>query len=149
MIRAIAAIERCDVCLLMIDAEEGITDQDKKIAGVAHEAGKGIIVVVNKWDLIQKETNTMRDFQRLIEDERGRELCFEGLRKMDLIRWGKYKEAMEKVSLYATDSRWSSGRQYLLIYATNGATSDRYQWLPIPTRELGLNNLLQQNQAWR
>jgi len=89
-------------------------------------------------------------FQRLIEDERGRELCFEGLRKMDLIRWGKYKEAMKKVSrLYATDSRWSSGRQYLLIYATNGATSDRYQWLPIPTRELGLNNLLQQNQAWR
>lgn len=90
-----------------------------------------------------------QDFQRLIEDERGRELCFEGLRKMDLIRWGKYKETMEKVSLYATDSRWSSGRQYLLIYATNGATSDRYQWLPIPTRELGLNNLLQQNQAWR
>lgn len=69
VIRAIAAIERCDVCLLMIDAEEGITDQDKKIAGVAHEAGKGIIVVVNKWDLIQKETNTMRDFQRLIDAE--------------------------------------------------------------------------------
>lgn len=90
-----------------------------------------------------------KDFQRLIEDERGRELCFEGLRKMDLIRWGKYKEAMGDVSLYATDPRWSSGRQYLLIYATNGATSDRYQWLPIPTRELGLNNLLQQNQAWR
>lgn len=89
------------------------------------------------------------DFQRLIEDERGRELCFEGLRKMDLIRWGKYKSAMEDVSLYATDPRWSSGRQYLLVYATNGATSDRYQWLPIPTRELGLNNLLQQNQAWR
>ena len=69
VIRAVAAIERCDVCLLMIDAAEGITDQDKKIAGVAHEAGKGIIVVVNKWDLIQKETNTMRDFQRLIEAE--------------------------------------------------------------------------------
>ena len=69
VIRAVAAIERCDVCLLMIDAAEGITDQDKKIAGVAHEAGKGIIVVVNKWDLIQKETNPMRDFQRLIEAE--------------------------------------------------------------------------------
>ena len=53
VIRAVAAIERCDVCLLMIDAEEGVTEQDKKIAGVAHEAGKGIIVVVNKWDLIQ------------------------------------------------------------------------------------------------
>ena len=52
---------------MMIDAAEGLTDQDKKIAGVAHEAGKGIVVVVNKWDLIQKETNTMRDFRRLIE----------------------------------------------------------------------------------
>lgn len=69
VIRAVAAIERCDVCLLMIDAEEGVTEQDKKIAGVAHEAGKGIIVVVNKWDLIQKETNTMRDFRREIESE--------------------------------------------------------------------------------
>ncbi len=69
VVRAVAAIERCDVCLLVIDAAEGITDQDKKIAGVAHEAGKGIVVVVNKWDLIEKETNTMRDFKRLIEAE--------------------------------------------------------------------------------
>ncbi len=69
VIRAVAAIERCDVCVLMINAEEGITEQDKKIAGVAHEAGKGIVVVVNKWDLIKKETNTMRDFRRLIETE--------------------------------------------------------------------------------
>ena len=69
VIRAVAAIERCDVCLLMIDAAEGLTEQDKKIAGVAHEAGKGIIVVVNKWDLITKETNTMRDFKREIESE--------------------------------------------------------------------------------
>ena len=49
VIRAIAAIERCDVCVLMVDAAEGVTEQDKKIAGIAHEAGKGIIVVVNKW----------------------------------------------------------------------------------------------------
>ena len=69
VIRAVAAIERCDVCVLMINAEEGITEQDKKIAGVAHEAGKGIVVVVNKWDLITKETNTMRDFRREIEAE--------------------------------------------------------------------------------
>ena len=69
VVRAVAAIERCDVCLLVIDAAEGITEQDKKIAGVAHEAGKGIVVVVNKWDLIEKETNTMRDFKRLIEAE--------------------------------------------------------------------------------
>lgn len=69
VVRAVAAIERCDVCLLLIDAAEGITEQDKKIAGVAHEAGKGIVVVVNKWDLIEKETNTMRDFKRLIDAE--------------------------------------------------------------------------------
>lgn len=67
--RAIASIERCDVCLLMIDAEEGVTDQDKKIAGIAHEAGKGIVIVVNKWDLIEKETNTMNEFRKDIAKE--------------------------------------------------------------------------------
>ena len=69
VIRAVAAVERCDVALLVIDANEGISDQDKKIAGVAHEAGKGIVVVVNKWDLLTKETNTMRDFEKKIENE--------------------------------------------------------------------------------
>ena len=69
VIRAVAAIERCDIALLVIDAAEGITEQDKTIPGVAHEAGKGIIVVVNKWDLITKETNTMRDYKRAIESE--------------------------------------------------------------------------------
>ena len=69
VIRSIAAIERCDVCLVLIDAEEGLTEQDKKIAGEALEAGKGIVVVVNKWDLVHKETNTMRDYRRKIESE--------------------------------------------------------------------------------
>lgn len=69
VIRAVAAVERCDVCLLMIDAVEGVTEQDKKIAGVAHEAGKGIVVVVNKWDLIEKDTHTMKHFQKEIERE--------------------------------------------------------------------------------
>ena len=69
VIRAIAAIERSDVCLLMIDATEGVTEQDKKIAGIAHEAGKGVIIVVNKWDLVQKETNTMSLFKRKIQSE--------------------------------------------------------------------------------
>ena len=69
VIRAIAAIERCDVCILMIDAAEGLTEQDKKIAGYAHEAGKGLMFVVNKWDLIEKETNTMRDYERKIKAE--------------------------------------------------------------------------------
>ena len=69
VVRAIAAIERCDVCVLMIDAAEGLTEQDKKIAGYAHEAGKGLLIVVNKWDLIEKETNTMRDYERKIKAE--------------------------------------------------------------------------------
>ena len=69
VIRAMAAIERCDVALLVIDAQEGLAEQDKRIAGMAHEAGKGIIVVVNKWDLVAKETNTMRDMERKIKGE--------------------------------------------------------------------------------
>jgi GTP-binding protein len=69
VIRAVAAIERSDVCLLMTDAREGVTEQDKKIAGLAHEAGKGIVLVVNKWDLIEKETNTMKHFQKTLHSE--------------------------------------------------------------------------------
>ncbi len=69
VIRAIASIERCDICILMIDAMEGITEQDKKIAGIAHEAGKGMMIVINKWDLVEKETNTMRDYERKVRAE--------------------------------------------------------------------------------
>ncbi|HKK95927.1 MAG TPA: ribosome biogenesis GTPase Der [Anaerovoracaceae bacterium] len=69
VIRAIAAVERCDVSILIIDAQEGLTEQDKKIVGIAHEAGKGLVIVVNKWDLIEKETNTIRDYTRKIKSE--------------------------------------------------------------------------------
>ena len=58
-LRSISAIDRADVCLILIDANEGVTDQDTKIAGLAHEAGKACIIVVNKWDLVEKDTNTM------------------------------------------------------------------------------------------
>jgi GTPase len=69
VIRAISSIERSDVCILMIDASEGVTEQDKKIGGYAHEAGKGIIIVVNKWDLIEKDSHTMGKFEREIRTE--------------------------------------------------------------------------------
>ena len=60
--RTINAIERADVCLILIDANDGVTEQDTKIAGLVHEAGKAAIIVVNKWDAVEdKETNTMRD----------------------------------------------------------------------------------------
>lgn len=58
-LRTISAIDRADVCLILIDANEGVTEQDTKIAGLAHEAGKASILVVNKWDLVEKDTNTM------------------------------------------------------------------------------------------
>ena len=66
VIRSILAIERADVCLMLIDANEGVTDQDAKIAGEAHEAGKGIIIVVNKWDEYEKETGTMEKYKKEI-----------------------------------------------------------------------------------
>ena len=64
VMRAQLAIARADVCLIMIDARDGVTDQDTKIAGLAHEAGKASIVVVNKWDLVEKETGTMEKMRK-------------------------------------------------------------------------------------
>ena len=66
IMRTLFAIERADVCLMMIDALEGVTDQDAKIAGEAHEAGKGMILVVNKWDEIEKDNNTTEQFKKEI-----------------------------------------------------------------------------------
>ncbi len=57
--RSVAAIERADVCLILIDANEGVSEQDTKVAGLAHEAGKACIIVVNKWDAVEKDTHTM------------------------------------------------------------------------------------------
>lgn len=71
-LRSISAIERADVCLILLDAREGVTEQDTKIAGLAHEAGKASVIVVNKWDAVEKETNTM---QKMTEDIR-RDLAY-------------------------------------------------------------------------
>ena len=68
VMRSVAAVERCDVCVLVVSAEEGITDQDAKIVGNAHEAGKAIIVIVNKWDKVEKDTHTMKQYTKEIEE---------------------------------------------------------------------------------
>ena len=69
-LRSISAIERADVCLILIDANEGVTEQDTKIAGLVHEAGKAAIIVVNKWDAVEnKETNTMRDLENQVRKD--------------------------------------------------------------------------------
>lgn len=67
ILRAKMAIERCDVCVLMLDAETGLTEQDTKVAGLALEAGKSCVIAVNKWDAIEKDTHTMQNFRKDIE----------------------------------------------------------------------------------
>ncbi|KDR94006.1 GTP-binding protein [Peptoclostridium litorale DSM 5388] len=69
VLRTVAAIDRSDVVLIVIDATEGVTEQDTKVAGIAHEEGRACIIVINKWDLVEKETNTMRDYTREVRDQ--------------------------------------------------------------------------------
>ncbi len=69
VMRTSLAIERADVCLLMIDALEGVTEQDTKIAGLAHEAGKGIIIVINKWDAYEKDTGTLENYTKEVYEK--------------------------------------------------------------------------------
>ena len=66
ILRAVAAVEKADVVLVMIDATEGVTEQDAKIAGIAHERGKGIIIAVNKWDAVEKDNKTMKEHENKI-----------------------------------------------------------------------------------
>ena len=66
LIRTVSAVERCDVCIVMIDASEGVTEQDAKICGIAHDAGKGIIIAVNKWDSIEKDDKTVNRFSEKV-----------------------------------------------------------------------------------
>ena len=68
VLKAKAAIEKSNVCLIMIDATEGVTEQDEKIAGLAHEAGKGVIIVINKWDLVEKENHTLENYKKQVYD---------------------------------------------------------------------------------
>ena len=68
IIRAVTAVERADVVVIMIDATEGVTEQDAKIAGIAHERGKGIIIAVNKWDAVEKDDKTIYKYTRRIRE---------------------------------------------------------------------------------
>lgn len=68
VLRALKAIERSDVVLVVLNGEEGIIEQDKRIAGYAHEAGKGVVIVVNKWDAVEKDEKTMKQFEQKIRD---------------------------------------------------------------------------------
>ena len=69
VVRTLAAVDRSDICVLVIDATEGVTEQDSKIAGYAHDNGKAIIIAINKWDLIEKDNKTVRNFERDIREK--------------------------------------------------------------------------------
>ena len=69
VIRSFRAVERADVVLMLLDPIEGVTDQDKRIVGYAHEVGKGIILVINKWDLVEKDDKTLNKFEKKIREE--------------------------------------------------------------------------------
>lgn len=69
VLKAKTAIDRANVCLIVIDATVGVTEQDEKIAGLAHEAGKGVIIVINKWDLVEKETNTLEKYKKQVYEK--------------------------------------------------------------------------------
>ena len=69
VIRTVAAVDRADICIVLIDAVEGITDGDTRIAGIAHESGKGVIIAVNKWDLVEKNDKTMQEFTKQLKEK--------------------------------------------------------------------------------
>ena len=69
IVRALAAVRRCDVALIVIDAQDGVTEQDTKVAGYVHEEGKAAVIVVNKWDAVEKDTNTMEAFRKKVVED--------------------------------------------------------------------------------
>ena len=69
VVRAVRAVERCDVAVVVLDATEGVTEQDKRIIGIAHEAGKGLVIAVNKWDLVKKDSHTMARLEKQYREE--------------------------------------------------------------------------------
>ncbi len=68
MVRALAAVERADVCVILVDASVGITEQDTRVAGIAHNAGKACVIAINKWDLIDKETGTLEQMTKIVKE---------------------------------------------------------------------------------
>lgn len=133
-----------DVLLMIAESENEINNGPTQAACDAINA-----VRERSIPNVAKITTNMNyeNFKQLVKDERGRELCFEGLRKYDLIRWNDYLGNMRSVAQNTQDSRWDNAKKFAVSYANNA--TERYMWLPIPNRELGLNKLLQQNDAWK
>lgn len=90
----------------------------------------------------------MQSFRELVRNERGRELCFESLRKYDLIRWGTFVDAMHSYGHYTLDAEWNFNNKYIYAAAIGAAVSEKHILMPIPAIELGVNDKLVQNPLW-
>ena len=133
-----------DVLLMLAEAEneahQGPTD-------LAYEC---INEIRQRAGISKLEGLSYTDFQQAVRDERARELCFESLRKYDLVRWGIYVEAVhDKLGAATQDKRWATGNQFIGARDYAARTQEKHQFLPIPTKELDVNGKLEQNKYWQ
>lgn len=136
-------IRYADVLLMLAEAENEVNQAPTPLA---YEA----INIVRERAGINDVPSGMSytDFQKEVRDERGRELCFESLRKYDLIRWGIYLDAIAKLGKATEDSRWAKGSIYSTAAAFALRTQKKHEFMPIPTKELAINTELKQNPLW-
>ena len=125
VIRAIKAMDEADVCLLMLDASKGITAQDLNIFSLAVKKGKGIVVLVNKWDLVEKETNTAKEYEKELKN---------GSRPLPMCRSSLFPSSKKPASLKPSRLRWKfmrTGKRKCLLQTER---SDVEGWKPIMRR---------------
>lgn len=132
-----------DVLLMLAEAENEVNQAPTPLA---LEAVNSVRVRAGVNPL--PEGMTYMEFQQEIRNERGRELCFESLRKYDLVRWGIYTDAISKLGEATYDSRWATGDNFTTARAFAERTQKKHEFLPIPTLELSINTELAQNPLW-
>jgi len=132
-----------DVLLMYAEASN-------EVSGVSQEAYDCVKAVRDRAGIKTKAMSEYdkESFRELVRNERGRELCFESLRKYDLIRWGIYVEEMNKYTEWTADERWSKNAKAARAASIGGYVKDMHIVLPIPSIELGVNDLLVQNPLW-
>ena len=135
-------IRYADVLLMLAEAEN---EANQAPTALAYEA---INAVRERAGVEPLSGLSYADFQQELRDERGRELCFESLRRYDLVRWGIYTEAISALGEATYDSRWPGGSNYTTARAFAERTQQRHEFLPIPLRELSINTELDQNPLW-
>ncbi len=135
-------IRYADVLLMLAESENEVNQGP---TALAYEA---INIVRERAGIEPLSGLSYDEFQQEVRDERGRELCFESLRKYDLVRWGIYTDAIEALGLATQTSRWPGGSNYSTARAFAERTEKKHEFLPIPLGELSINTELDQNPLW-